>query len=218
MNEHFERLRELCENAARGHFPEADWCLELVPAPSRVIAAALAFTGHHVLAADLDEHEVRKHLEPDDIAAPMNPAFLAWLGQRLDAKVSHLDVVLAALGTGRGNEWLTPVSDPPDNERVRRARLQRSGVRYLEPKGGGAVVTLGAGLSDRCELSIEIAGEGDRSHGLGTRLLLAALDHAPAGEAVFSGVAAGNTRSLRCFLTAGFKPIGSECVFTEVRA
>jgi GNAT superfamily N-acetyltransferase len=211
---HENRLRSLCEQAARGRFPDQDWMLEIVPAPSRVVAAICAFTAHHVLAADLSEDEVTRHLDADDMAAPMNPTFLRWLGERIDAKVGHVDAVLAALGTGNGDSWLQPVADPPDNERVRRARVQRVGVRYLAPAAGGAIVTIGSGLADRCELSVEIAEQRHRGRGLGTKLLLAALDHVDDGQAVFAGVAPGNTRSLRCFLAAGFRPLGSETVLT----
>ncbi len=210
-----DRLRSLCEAAARAEFPAPDWALEFVPAPVRVVAAVCSFTAHHVVATDLPEDEVRRQLEPDDLAAPMNPRFLAWLGRRLDAKVGHIDMVLAGRGTGRGSNWLRPIADPPDNERVRRARHQRAGVRYLAPPEGGAIVTIGAGLADRCELSIEIADESGRSRGFGTPLLLAALDHVAADEAVFAGVAPGNTRSVRCFLAAGFTPVGAESVMTR---
>lgn len=214
-----DRLRSLCESAARGEFPEPDWVLELVPAPARVVAAMCAFTGHHVLASDLPEDEVRRHLSPDDLGAPMNPAFLSWVGQRLDATVGHVDIVLAGRGTGAGSTWLCPITEPPpDNERVRRARHQRAEVRYLAPPDGDAVVTIGAGLGDRCEISIEIADESGRGRGSGTRLLVAALDQVAAGQAVFAGVAPGNTRSLRCFLAAGFVPVGAESVFTSFQA
>ena len=174
----------------------------------------LAFTGHHIVAADVDQDEARRHLDPDDIAAPFNPVFLAWLGRRLDARVGHIDVTLARLGSGFGDDWLHPVTEPPDNERVRRARQLRSDVMYLAPPDGGAVVMLGVGLAGRRELSMEISREADRGGGLGTRLVRAACDRVPADEAVFAGVAPGNARSLRCLLRAGFLPIGAECLFS----
>jgi hypothetical protein len=213
-----DRLRSVCEAAARGEFPDPDGALEIVPAPARVVAAVCGFTGHHLIATDLPEDEVRRQLASDDMAAPMSPMFLGWLGRRLDADVGHVDMVLAGRGTGKGGNLLRRTADPPDNERVRRARHQRAGVRYLAPSGGGAIVTIGAGLADRDELSIEIADESARSRGFGTRLILGALDHLAAGEVVFASVAPGNTRSIRCFLAAGFIPVGAESILTKLQA
>ncbi|HXW38054.1 MAG TPA: hypothetical protein VEJ44_00045 [Acidimicrobiales bacterium] len=213
-----EGLRHLCEAAARGRFPDPDWKVDVVPSPPRVVAAVVGFTAHHVVATDLGAGEVEAHLDRADPAAPMNVTFLHWLGDRVQAHVGNVDVVLAAQGTGNGDDWLRPVTDPPDSEWVRRARRQRAGVLFLSPPDGGAVVTLGAGLADRCELSVEIDGESDRGAGLGARLLRAALGHVDAEQAVFAAVAPGNTRSLRCFLAAGFAPIGAECVLVRVVA
>jgi hypothetical protein len=174
----------------------------------------LAFTGHHVVAADIDEGEARSHLEGDDIAAPFNPAFLAWLGGRLDGHVGHIDVTLARLGCGADDGWLHPVADPSDYETVGCARRLRTDVVFLAPLLGGAVVSLGRGLAGRLELSMEIGGEIERNHGLGTRLVQAAAAGVPKGEAVFASVAPGNARSLRCLLRAGFTPIGGECLIS----
>jgi hypothetical protein len=153
-------------------------------------------------------------MDPEDIAAPFNPAFLAWLGGRLSAHVGHIDVTLARLGSGIGGEWLLPVAEPPDSERVRRARHLRSDVQFLTPPDRSAIVTLGAGLAQRRELSIEIDSESDRNSGLGTRLVQAAIARVPTDEAIFASVAPGNTRSLRCLLHAGFLPIGAECILS----
>ncbi len=209
------RLREVCEAAARSSFPEPVWSLEFVPRPDRLAGAVVAFTGAHIVAADVDEAEARARLDPDDIAAVFNPVFLAWLGARLGARVGHIDVCLARLGSGRGDDWLRPVTDPPDYERVRRARHLRLDVLFLAPPEGGAVVTLGVGLGGRRELSMEIGSEADRNVGLGTRLVGAAVDRVAADEAIFASVAPGNTRSLRCLLRAGFVPVGAECVLAS---
>ena len=212
-----DRLRAVCEAGARGSFPTPDWQIELLPAPPRILGAVVAFTGRHLIAADVDEAEVRGQLDPQDIAAPFNPVFLAWLGRHLDARVGHIDVTLARMGGGEEDDWLQRSTDPPDNERVRRAQSQRIEVEFLVPSEGGAVVTLGAGLADRRELSMEISDEADRNAGLGTRLVRAAVARVPSDEAVFASVAPGNTRSLRCLLQAGFKPIGGECILTATR-
>ena len=114
----------------------------------------------------------------------------------MGARVGHIDVTLARLGSGAGDEWLSPVSEPPDNERFRRARHLRSDVQ----------------LAGRREISMEIRSESDRNSGLGTRLVQAAVARMSTDEAIFASVAPGNTRSLRCLLRAGFVPIGAECV------
>jgi len=185
-----------------------------VARPDRVAAAVVAFTGHHLVAADVDEGEARRRLDPDDLAAPFNPVFLAWLGRRLNARVGHIDVTFARLGSGDGDDWLQPVTDPPDNERVRRALRLRSDVVFLAPPDRNAVVALGVGLGGRRELSMEVGHETDRGRGVGTRLVRAAVARVPTDEAVFASVAPGNARSLRCLLGAGFHPIGGECVFS----
>lgn len=171
----------------------------------------VALTGHHVIAAGVDPDEARRQFDPDDIAAPFSPSFLAWLAHRLNARTGHIDATLARLGAGGGDDWLRSVEMPPDNERVRRARRLRSDVVFLEPREGGAVVTLGTGLAGRREISMEISEEADRSAGFGTRLVTAALRWVPDDQAVFAGVAPGNARSLRCLLSSGFRPIGAEC-------
>ena len=205
-------LRRLCEGAARGSFPPPSWGVEILAAPPRLSGAVVAFTGHHVIAADVDAADVTRHLDPDDIAAPFNPAFLAWLGRRLGARIGHIDVTMARMGGGDDDDWLRVVTDPPDTERVRRARGLRTDVEFLAPAEGGAVVMVGFGLADRRELSMEIGDESRRSTGLGTRLVRAAVNRVPIDEAVFASVAPGNTRSLRCLLHAGFAPIGAECL------
>ena len=209
-----ERLRDLLETAARGSFPPPEWGLEFVPAPPRLLGAVVAFTGHHVISADVSEEEARTHLDIEDIAAPFNPAFLCWLGERLGAHIGHIDATLACLGTGAGDDWLQPLCEPPENERVRRARNMRADVEYLGPPDGGAVVILGEGLASRRELSMEITEESHRNVGWGTRLVRAAVDRTPMNDALFASVAPGNARSLRCLLRAGFRPIGAECILT----
>ena len=59
-------------------------------------------------------------------------------------------------------------------------------------------------------LEIDAAAQG---RGLGRRLLLGARSLIPEGDVVFAQVAPGNAASLRAFLAAGFRPIGSEVLF-----
>lgn len=208
------RLRELSEAAARGSFPPPEWGLEVVDPPARLVGAVAAFTGHHVVAATVERRDVVDALDPADVAAPFNPAFLAWLGRTVGGRVGHVDVVLARLGTGMGDEWLSPLPDRPAGERAERAGRLRSEVGYYAPPGGGALLTLGRGLAGRWEISMEVEAEHARGAGLGRKLVDAGVARVPAGEAVFATVAPGNARSLRCVLNAGFAAIGAECLLS----
>ncbi|HEY8557816.1 MAG TPA: hypothetical protein VIM97_10810 [Actinomycetes bacterium] len=70
--------------------------MEVWAAPTGPVDAVLALTAHHVVAAAVDPDLVAARLPDGDLSAPMGPAFLGWLGERLGS----LDVVLAADGLG----------------------------------------------------------------------------------------------------------------------
>ena len=78
------------------------------------------------------------------------------------------------------------------------------------------LVTVGKGLADRWETSVELlsaaAGEGT-----GRALISEAVGHVPEGEAVFASVAPGNAASLRAFLACGFTPVGAEVIIHPSR-
>jgi len=98
----------------RLHFQPPAWQVEFLPGLDRLVGVVLAFTGHYVIAASADEGEARSHFDPEDIATPFSPVFLAWLGDRLDARVDHIDVTLARLGSCVGDDQLHAVAEPPD--------------------------------------------------------------------------------------------------------
>ena len=75
---------------------------------------------------------------------------------------------------------------------------------------GGGLVVLGRGLVGRRELSVELLDDTTADPGHGRRLIDAGRDLIPTGEWCWAQVAAGNARSLRAFLAAGFVPVGSE--------
>jgi GNAT superfamily N-acetyltransferase len=203
-------LRTILEDAARGRFPPQDGEVRIVPpAPGRS-DAVVAFTSHHLIAADVDVEEVRCHLPDGDLAAPLSPAFLAWLGDRIESAPGSVDVVLAASGRAAGPD------DPPlrlagatSHDRVERAGRYRDDVAVYADADGVGVIALGSGLAGRHELAVEI-DEAARGRGLGRRLILAARALVPPEEFVFAQVAPGNAASLRAFLAAGFAPVGSE--------
>jgi GNAT superfamily N-acetyltransferase len=177
------------------------------------VDALLAFTAHHVIAADVDPDLVAARLPDGDLSAPMSAAFLGWLGERLGSRPGSLDVVLAAGGLGGTPPLeLVPAVDLDRHQRVARAlRYRRDLAVWTDPEGAG-VLTVGRGLAGRLELAFEV-DPARRGRGLG-RLLVAAARHlTPPGEPLFAQVAPGNVASLRVVQAAGFRPVGAEVLF-----
>jgi GNAT superfamily N-acetyltransferase len=208
-----ERLAELLADAAEGRFPPPDGSIELLPAPSGRSDAVVAFTAHNVIACGLPADEVQSLLPGEDpYGDPLRAVFLHRLGERLGAAPGMLDAVLAVAASARpaaGDIAPRPV-DEREHLRVARARRYRDDVHVYAVDGG--VLTIGRGLAGRVEVSVEVEPHG-RGRGVGRHLAEAALRLAPAGEAVFAQVSPGNAASLRSFLAAGYRPIGSEVLF-----
>jgi hypothetical protein len=184
-----------------------------LPAPPGRSDAVIAFTAHHVIAADVDPDEVLARLPSRDLGAPVNAEFLAWLGRRLGSPPGSLDVVLAAPGLPSASaDTLLHHAGRRTHDRVDRAERYREEVSVYSDLEETAVVVLGRGLAGRRELALEI-GAAVRGRGHGRRLLLAARSLIPAEESVFAQVAPGNVASLRAFLAAGFTPICAEVLF-----
>ena len=214
------RLGTLLRDAAVGRFPPDDGETEVGPAPDAGpgAGACVAFTAHSVIALDLDPDEVRARLAQhrDPLAAALAPDVVVWLAERSGLRAGIVDVVLAGVGTGTSSSAalgrerspgsaLAPQSEHP---RVARALRRRTDVRIQEVEGG--VVTVGRGLVGRWELAIELDQQGA---GRGRELIAESLSLVPRGEPLFAQVSPGNARSLRAFLAAGFRPIGSEVLF-----
>lgn len=200
-----------------GQPPHEDGRTEVLPQPPGPVAAVLAFSNHHVVAADVDPAWVAERLPDGDLSAPVGPAFVAALANRLGRTFDNLDVVLAASGTGRGpraSEGLDlRAVDGGDHPRVARARRYRTDVRAYETADGAGLVIAGRGLARRWEVAFEVVPEA-RGRGLGRALVTAGRGLVPAGEPVFVQVAPGNVPSLRAVLAAGgFTPIGGEILF-----
>jgi GNAT superfamily N-acetyltransferase len=212
------RLVRLLREAAQARFPRADVEVEVLGSPPGRSDAVVAFTAHSVVAAGVDPIELRAHLPPDDPGGPMSAPFLTWLGRQLGTPPGSLDVVLVADGTVAPTpELLLEKLGPSDiggsmRDRAERARLHRSGVAVYSDEHRNGVVIIGRGLANRLEVSIEVA-PGRRGRGIGASLARAALGLVPAGEALYAQVAPGNVASLRAFLRAGYRPIGSEVLF-----
>lgn len=210
MTEH--PLRAVLEDAARGRFPPPDGSVQVLPSPPGRSDAVVAFTAHHLVAANLDPAEVFDRLPAGDIGAPMSASFLHWLGGRLGAGPGMVDVVLCAPGlAGDAPNALIPARGST-NERVVRAERYRDDVVVYTDPDDRAVVALGRGLAGRLEVSLEV-DEGARGRGLGRSAIRAARALVPRGEFVFAQVSPGNAASLRAFIAAGFGVIGGEVLF-----
>jgi GNAT superfamily N-acetyltransferase len=208
-----ERLLQLLLDAAGGAPPPADGVVEVWAAPTGPVDAVLAFTAHHVVAAAVDPDLVAARLPDGDLSAPMGPAFLGWLGDRLGSRPGSLDVVLAAGGLGGSPPLeLTPGVDPARHERVARALRYRSDLQVWTAEGDAGVLVLGRGLAGRREVAFEV-DPARRNRGLGRSLVAAARHLTPPGEPLFAQVAPGNAASLRVVEVAGFRPIGAEVLF-----
>jgi hypothetical protein len=207
-------LLDLLTEAACGRPPAADGSVVVMPAPGPV-SAVLAFTAHHVIAADIDADEVARRLPPDDLGAPMSPAFLLWLAGWLGAEPGVHDVLLAAESSpdaGDGGPALTEREDLDDHPRVQRAARYRPRHRVWSIDGDAGVLVVGQGLAGRWEMAYEIEPWA-RNRGLGRRVAMAARSLVEPGVPVFAQVSPGNAASLRAVLAAGFRPIGGEILF-----
>ena len=198
--------------AADGRFPPTDGRVDVIGAPAGRSDAVVAFSAHNIVAADVDADEVEARLPSVDPGAPMSAAFLVWLGARLGSEPGMVDLVMGAF-RGRDVPFAVIERDDLDSHpRVLRSRRYRTGVRvYTDPEGRG-VVTIGAGLAGRFEVSVDVDPMA-RGRGLGTALAIAATALVPHGEPLFAQVSPGNVASVRAFLAAGYRPVCSEVLF-----
>jgi GNAT superfamily N-acetyltransferase len=210
-----EPVQRLLRAVVDGRPPPADGSIEVVAQPPGPVAGILAFAGHHVVAADVEPEWVHARLPPGDLRAPFGAAFVAALSAELGAEPDNLDVVLAGRGTGRGSPAgaLEEAALDATHPRVARSCTYRTDARSWTTPNGEGLLIVARGLARRWEAAFEV-DEAARGHGLGRRLIAAALDLVPAGEPLFLQIAPGNVPSLRAALgCGGFRPIGAEILF-----
>jgi hypothetical protein len=203
-------LHRVLLDAASGRFPPVDGGVDVVAPMAGDHHAVVEFTGHSFVLTDRDRDEVLA-LGADGFGGASHPDLLRWLAGP-DGWIGSLDAVLAARGIG-GDGRLAPRDDLDDHPRVVRSRHHRRDVDVYGDETG--VVTIGRGLVDRLEMSVEVFPAG--SAGAGRRLIVEALELVPAREIVFAQVAPGNAASLRAFLSCGFAPIGAETLLLPAK-
>lgn len=202
-------LLRLFTAAAAGSPPPSDGRVVIDSRPVGPAAGVLAFTAHHIIAADVPTDWVAELLPEGDLAAPLGPAFLLALAARLHAPIGAHDLVLAAPASDEPLPMRLQRVDTRNHPRLRRARRYRDEVRAWRTPGGEGLLILGRGLASRTEVSFEVAPDA-RGRGLGRALATAARHLAPAGQPVFAQIAAGNVASLHAVLAADYSPIGAE--------
>lgn len=193
-------------SAAAGAFPPPDGSVTVMP-PAHGVHAVVAFSAHSLLLTDRTQEEVDSR-GLDAYGGSMHPDHQRWLaGHR---QIGSLDVVLARRATGDHTDAAPSVEI--DHPRVRRAELHRRDVRVATNDHG--LVTIGRGLVDRWEISVELFDGVPHGRGAGRALIDTGLAMVPDGDWLWAQVAAGNTASLRAFLAAGFVPVCSEVLFS----
>jgi hypothetical protein len=199
--------------AAHGRYPRADGRVEVVPSPGPPCDALVAFTGHYVLAADVDADDVAARWPVGALSLPFAPTSLLWLAERLGRMPLTHDVLFVAFGEGGGAPGWLHRDDGVAHPRVDEASRHRT-IDEIWTDDCGSVVTLGRGLCGRWEVGYEVAAA-HRNKGLGRRLVAAARRLVPPGEPLWAQVAPGNAASLRSTLAAGFVPVGAEVLFAS---
>ena len=201
-------LGALIAAAERGEFPPADLGVTAVPAANGK-TAVLGFTGHTVVAADIDPAWLAEHLPPGDPGLAFNPPFLARLEARLDLQVSNIDILtLAPPRSGPPSLPLRRIDDQ-SHPRVRRALRYRDDVTVWACDGG--VLSIGRGLAGRWEVGLEVAPD-YRGKGLGRAMAAAAAHLVPDDRPIWAEIGVGNAASVRAFLSVGYLPIGEEAL------
>ncbi len=203
-------LHRVLLDAASGRFPPVDGGVDVVAPMAGDHHAVVEFTGHSFVLTDRDRDDVLA-LGADGFGGASHPDLLG--GSRGPTAGSVRSTQCWPLGASAATGDRPERDDLDDHPRVVRSRHHRRDVGVYGDETG--VVTIGRGLVDRLEMSVEVFPAG--SAGAGRRLIVEALELVPAREIVFAQVAPGNAASLRAFLSCGFAPIGAETLLLPVK-
>jgi hypothetical protein len=204
-------LAAYLDTLARGDYPPFDAEVDVFRSPGGLNDIVIGFTGHSVVAADIDPALVRAQIEPGNLSQPLSARFLTWLGDQLSSRPGTLDALLVAQGTGAGVPAGWRATDDVGHPRVQEAQKFRVVERVFDVDGGG-VALLGRGVCDRWEVGFEVE-PGARNAGLGRRIVAGARGLVPAGEPLWAQVAPANAASMRSTMAAGFVPVAAEVLF-----
>lgn len=191
--------------AADDRFPPVDGGFSRTKPWKDGVEAAVAFTGHAVLAVGADVTDQRLvGLGVHGYGGAHDPRVVLALAG--DGEIGVLDVLLVGRGTG-GRSDLVERPDLATTERASHAAAWRHGCRVLGPadRASASLATLSRGIGGLPEIGIHA----DRGSASADALLDGVLALLPAGEVVVASVTPGNARSLRFFLRRGFVPVGS---------
>ena len=198
-------LAALLREAAGGRFPPVDGAVSRAQPWRAGVEAAVAFTGHAVLAVgdDVDD-EALLRLGAHGYGGVHDPRLVTTLAG--EGEIGVLDVLLVGTGTGSDDGHpLLPRPDLSGSERAAHAQLWRDDVRVLGLPDPAAVglTTLSRGIAGLTEVGVQA------QDGSALALLEGARAQVPRGETLLASVTPGNARSLRFFLRHGFVPVGS---------
>ena len=211
-------LFEILTEAAHGRPPIANGDITVLPALPGARHCVVAFTAHHVIAADVGEDVIRQRIDPSDLSQPLGANFLLFLAGWVGASPGPVDIVMTAPPPGVADDSLElwRRDDLHEHPRVQRAGRYRPQLAVYADRQRGepdGVLVIGRGVADRWEMAYEVAPAA-RGHGLGRRLAAAASSLVHGDEPVFAQVSPGNVASVRACLAAGYRPIASEVLFT----
>jgi hypothetical protein len=208
-------LAAILRDAAHGRFPAFDGAVEVMHSPGPPCDALIGFTGHYVLAADVDAREVASRWPTGALRVPFSPAAQVWLAERLGRQPLTHDALLVTLGHGTGAPGWLRRDDGFAHPRIDEASAFRS-IESVWTTDDGSMLIVGRGLCDRWEVGYEVAA-GARGRGVGRLLVAAARGLVPAGEPLWAQVAPANAASMRSTLAAGFVPVAAEVLFPHVQ-
>jgi hypothetical protein len=207
------QIGELMAELAAGRMPPADARVLVVPAPSTTHAAVLAFTAHHLVAADVPDRWIQDQVRHDPFTAPTSPEFLRELGRRAGHQAGTVDVVfIAPAGSANGAPLAVREVLPDSQPRVERARRYRRDVRAWQTLDRAGLIVIGRGLGGRWEASYEVAPV-RRGRGLGRQLAATARTLIPPTDTLFLQASPGNAASIRAAIGAGYTAVGAEVLF-----